>query len=170
MSKKIHPAAELAAYKTGLLKSPEAEKDKERYIRLAAEFDNFRKRTARQYAEIIRNANEELILELLGVLDDFQRALESTGLDDDRQSREGGNFLEGMKLICEKLLATLKKRGVEPMDVLGKPFDPVYHEAVMQSPSEEDEGTVISVVLPGYMMNGKVIRHAKVVVASSKDK
>lgn len=171
MSKKIHPAAELAAYKTGLLKSPEAEKDKERYIRLAAEFDNFRKRTARQYAEIVKNANEELILELLGVLDDFQRALESTGSDNnDGQLGEGGNFLEGMKLIYEKLLAALKRRGVKPMEVLGEPFDPVYHEAVMQSPSDEEEGTVISVVSPGYLMNGKVIRHAKVVVASSKDK
>ena len=78
MSKKIHPAAELAAYKTGLLKSPAAEEDEEKYIRLAAEFDNFRKRSARQYAEIIKNANEELILELLGILDDFQRALEES--------------------------------------------------------------------------------------------
>ena len=171
MSKKIHPAAELAAYKTGLLKSPEAEKDKERYIRLVAEFDNFRKRTARQYAEIVKNASEELILELLGVLDDFQRALESTGLDNnDRQLGEGGNFLEGMKLIYEKLLTALKRRGVKPMEVLGEPFDPVYHEAVMQSPSDEEEGKVISVVSPGYLINDKVIRHARVVVASSKDK
>ena len=170
MLKKIHPAAELAAYKMGLLKSPAAEEDKERYIRMAAEFDNFRKRTARQYAEIIKNANEELILELLGVLDDFQRALESMSVDDDKQMGEGENFLAGMKLIYEKLLATLTGRGVKPMDVLGKPFDPVYHEAVMQSPSDEEEGTIISVVSPGYTINNKVIRHARVVVASSKDK
>ena len=170
MSKKLHPAAELAAYKTGLLKSPEAEKDKERYIRLAAEFDNFRKRSARQYADIIKNANEELILEILAVLDDFQRALESMSADDDKQMGEGENFLAGMKLIYEKLLATLERRGVKPMEVLGKPFDPVYHEAVMQSPSDEDEGTVISVVSPGYLINDKVIRHARVVVASLKDK
>lgn len=171
MSKKIHPAAELAAYKTGLLKSPQAEKDKEQYIRLAAEFDNFRKRTARQYAEIIRNANEELILELLGVLDDFQRALDSAVSNNaDRQLDGAGIFLEGMKLIYEKLLTTLERKGVKPMEVLGKPFDPVYHEAVLQSPSEEDEGTVISVVSPGYMINDKVIRHARVVVASAKDK
>ncbi len=170
MSKKIHPAAELAAYKTGLLKSPAAEEDEERYIRLAAEFDNFRKRSARQYAEIIKNANEELILELLGILDDFQRALESTSVDNDKQTGEDENFLPGMKLIYEKLLTTLKKKGVRSMEALGERFDPVYHDAVMQSPSEEEEGTVISVVSPGYLINDKVIRHARVVVASSKDK
>ena len=75
-----------------------------------------------------------------------------------------------MKLVYEKLLATLEKKGVISMEVLGKPFDPVYHEAVMQSPSDEKEGTVISVVLPGYLMNNKVIRHARVVVASSENK
>ncbi len=170
MSKKMHPAAELAAYKTGLLKSPAAEEDEERYIRLAAEFDNFRKRSARQYAEIIKNANEELILELLGILDDFQRALESTSVDDDKQIGEDESFLAGMKLIYEKLLATLKRKGVRSMEVLGKQFDPIYHEAVMQSPSDEEEGTVVSVVSPGYLINDKVIRHARVVVASSKDK
>ncbi len=170
MSKKIHPAAELAAYKTGLLKSPAAEEDKERYIRLAAEFDNFRKRSARQYADIIKNANEELLLELLGILDDFQRALESVSVDDDKTMGEDENFLTGMKLVYEKLLATLERKGVISMEVLGKPFDPVYHEAVMQSPSDEKEGTVISVVLPGYLMNKKVIRHARVVVASSENK
>jgi molecular chaperone GrpE len=169
MSKKIHPVAELAAYKTGLLKSPAAEEDKERYIRLAAEFDNFRKRTARQYAEIIKNANEELILELLAVLDDFQRALESMSVDDDKETKEGETFLAGMRLICEKLLAVLERRGVKLMEALGKPFDPLYHEAVMQTPSDEEEGTVISVVTPGYLINDKVIRHARVAVASSKN-
>lgn len=169
MSKKIHPAAELAAYKTGLLKSLAAEEDKEQYIRLAAEFDNFRKRTARQYAEIIKNANEELILELLAVLDDFQRALESMSVDDDKETKEGETFLAGMRLICEKLLAALERRGVKLMESLGKPFDPVYHEAVMQTPSDEKEGTVIGVVTPGYLIDDKVIRHARVAVASSKN-
>jgi molecular chaperone GrpE len=168
--KKLHPVAELAAYKTGSLTSSAAEDQKERYIRLAAEFDNFKKRAARQYADIIRNANEELILELLGILDDFQRALESANADDDRQMEERGNFLAGMKLIHENLLATLRKKGVTPMEALGKQFDPVYHEAVMQSPSDEDEGTVIGIVSPGYLINDKIIRHARVVVASPKNK
>lgn len=170
MSKKIHRAAELAAYKMGLLKSPAAEEDKERYIRLAAEFDNFKKRTARQYTDIIKNANEELILQLLGIMDDFQRALESMSVSDEKAAEEGENFLEGIKLIYAKLQATLENRGVKAMEVLGKPFDPVYHEAVMQSPSDEEEGTVIRVVSPGYLINDKVIRHARVAVAASKNK
>jgi molecular chaperone GrpE len=169
MSRKPHPAAELAAYKTGLLKSEAGQDDAERYLRLAAEFDNFKKRTARQYTEIIRSANEELILEILDVLDDFQRALDSVVTDKDKHlSRETGNILKGMELVYGKFMAVLKARGVEPMDALSRPFDPVYHEAIMQSPSDEQEGTVIGIVSPGYLMNGKVIRHAKVVVAASK--
>lgn len=167
--RKPHPAAELAAYKTGALKPPSAENDEERYLRLAAEFDNFRKRTARQFSEIIQSANVELILEILDVLDDFHRALDSAESDKDkRKSKETGNILKGMELIYHKFMSALKARGVEPMKALKKPFDPVYHEAVMQSPAEEQEGTVIGIVAPGYLMNGKVIRHAKVVVAASK--
>jgi molecular chaperone GrpE len=167
--KKLHPAAELAAYKTGALKPPSGQDDEDRYLRLAAEFDNFKKRTARQFTEIIQGANEELILEILDVLDDFHRALDSVETDrNKRGSGEAGNILRGMELIHDKFMSVLKARGVEPMEALKKPFDPVYHEAVMQSPSDEQEGTVIGIISPGYLMNGKVIRHAKVVVAASK--
>lgn len=169
MPRRPHPAAELAAYKTGSLESRAGQEDAERYIRLAAEFDNFKKRTARQYTEIIRSANEELILEILDVLDDFQRALDSFAANKGKRlSRETGNILKGMELVYGKFMAALKARGVEPMEALKRPFDPLYHEAIMQSPSDEREGTVIGIVSPGYLMNGKVIRHAKVVVAASK--
>jgi len=165
---KLHPAAELAAYKMGIKKPDSAREDEEKYIRLAAEFDNFRKRSSKQFAQLIKSANEELILEILDVIDDFERALETISASDSENRIENcENVLAGMKLIYEKLMVTLKNRDVRVIEALYKPFDPNYHEAVMQSPSEEhEEGTVINIVSPGYMMNEKVIRHAKVVVAS----
>lgn len=168
MSKNAHRVAELAAYKIGLLKPAGFEDEKERFLRLAAEFDNFKKRTARQYAEIVERANDDLILDLLDVIDDFERALISASAEDaSANSEESRNFLTGMKLIYDKLLSVLHDRGVHSMDILDKPFDPVYHEAVMQVPSDKREGTVIEVVSPGYMIKERVIRHAKVVVSSS---
>ena len=165
---RLHPAAELAAYKTGILKPETAAEDEEKYIRLAAEFDNFRKRSSRQYSQLIKNANEELILEILDVVDDFQRALETLSSSESGAKLENcENVLEGMRLIYEKLMSSLRNRGVRAIEALNKPFDPNYHEAVMQSLSEEHEtGTVINVVSPGYMLDEKVIRHSKVVVAS----
>jgi molecular chaperone GrpE len=165
---KLHPAAELAAYKTGLLKPESTGDDDQKYIRLAAEFDNFRKRSAKQFAQLTRSANEELILEILDVVDDFQRALESmSSPESEDQIVNCENVLAGMKLIYEKITNVLQNRGVRPIDALYKPFDPNYHEAVMQSDSEDYEaGTVINVVSPGYMLDDRVIRHSKVVVAS----
>ena len=167
MSRKLHPAAELAAYKTGQIKSESETELEDKYLRLAAEFDNYKKRVARQNADIIRNANEELIQDLLTVLDDFHHALESTNAASQTASNEG--LIAGMKMIYDKFLALLNGRGVKQIDALGQPFDPQYHDAVMQMPSDKEEGTVIGVVAPGYMLNDKVIRHTKVVVASGKD-
>jgi molecular chaperone GrpE len=166
---KLHRAAELAAYKLGVLKSDLSREDEEKYIRLAAEFDNYRKRSSKQFAQVIKNANEELILEVLDVVDDFNRAFETLSSSKaDGSSGDRDTLLAGMKLIYDKLLSILNNRGVRIIEALGKPFDPYYHEAVMQSPSDEyDEGSVINVVSPGYMLDDKVIRHAKVVVASS---
>jgi molecular chaperone GrpE len=165
---RLHPAAELAAYKMGIAKPDSGREDEEKYIRLAAEFDNFRKRSSKQYAQLIKSANEELILEILNVVDDFERAIESVSTSESgNETGECGNVLEGMKLIYEKLMSTLRNRGVRAIEALNKPFDPNYHEAVMQAPSEEhEEGTVINIVSPGYMMDERVIRHAKVIVAS----
>ncbi len=169
MAKKLHPAAELAAYKTGQEKTPPCAELEDRYLRLAAEFDNYKKRTARQYAEIVKNANEELIQDFLGVIDDFDRALQTAATAEGQNQQAGkDNFIEGMKMIYDKLMAVLKSRGVVQFDGMGQPFDPQYHDAVMQLPSDADEGTVIGVISPGYMLNDKVIRHVKVIVASSK--
>ena len=169
MSKKAHRVAELAAYKIGAEKKEEVLDDKDRYLRLAAEFDNYKKRTARQFSEIMEKANEGMIIELLDVIDDFERALNSVGGEELSGNEQENNLFAGTKMIYEKLLVVLKNKGVERMDVLGRPFDPIFHEAVMQAPSKEEEGTVIEVVLPGYSRRDKVIRHAKVVVASSNN-
>ncbi len=169
MAKKLHPAAELAAYKTEKIKTSAAEEQNDRCLRLAAEFDNYKKRTARQFAEIVKNANEELIQELLGVLDDFDRAIQ-TASEAEKQGPENNKetFLKGIRLIYDKLMSILGGRGVERFESIDQPFDPQYHDAVMQLPSDKDEGTVIGVISPGYTLNDKVIRHAKVIVASSK--
>ncbi|UCC80261.1 MAG: nucleotide exchange factor GrpE [Candidatus Zixiibacteriota bacterium] len=165
---KLHPAAELAAYKMGILKSKTAAEDEEKFIRLAAEFDNYRKRSSKQFAQLMKSANEELILEVLDVVDDLQRALETLSSPDSGTGIENcENVLAGMRLIYEKLMSVLTNRGIRAIEALNKPFDPNYHEAVMQTASEEHvAGTVINVVSPGYMLDDRVIRHSKVVVAS----
>jgi len=165
VEKKLHSAAELAAYKTGQLK-PAADTDGDRFLRLAAEFDNYKKRTARQFAELVKNANEELIGDLIVVLDDFKRALETNSSPESEGQSRG--YLDGMKMIYDKILSVLKARGVTQFEPTGQPFDPQFHDAVMQMPSDQDEGTVVGVIAPGYTLNEKVIRHAKVIVASSK--
>jgi len=167
--KKLHPLAELAAIKE---KIKFEKTDDDKYIRLAAEFDNYKKRTAKQFSELIENANQGLILEILSVVDDFERALESSSPQNHGNNKDNSEVLyNGMKLIYEKLIRTLGNKGVEVMDDLGKQFDPNIHEAVMRAPSEDkEEGTITAVVLPGYKLNNKVIRHAKVVVAVEKEK
>ena len=165
---RLNPVAELAAYKMGIKKSDFNREDEEKYLRLVAEFDNFRKRSSKQYTQLIKGANEEIILDILNVVDDFERALESLSVSEDQSKGDGcNNVLTGMRLIYGKLTAVLENRGVRVISALHQPFDPNYHEAVMQTPSEEyPEGTVINVVSQGYMLDDKVIRHAKVVVAS----
>jgi molecular chaperone GrpE len=171
MGKKLHPAAELAAYKTGVIKgagqADQAGLD-DKYLRLAAEFENYKKRTAKQFAEIVKNANGDLILDLLSALDDFDRALKTIGENGQKQQTCPESVISGMRLIYDKLMNVLKARGVEQFDPIGQPFDPQYHDAVMQMPSDKEEGTVIGVISPGYLLNDKVIRHAKVIVSSSK--
>ena len=161
--KKLHPVAELAAEKK---KSKKAEGDDDKYMRLAAEFENYKRRTSKQFSSLVENANEDLILDILLVVDDFERALVTLSPDNDSKTENCDVIINGMKLIYSKLMDTLTKRGVEVMDPIGKQFDPNLHEAVMQTPSEDKEdGAVTEVVVPGYTFKNKVIRHAKVVVA-----
>ena len=136
-------------------------KDKDDYIRLMAEFDNFRRRTAQEKLEIVSMASTETIKGLLPVLDDCERALAVL-----RQSNDSDAAKEGTELIYNKLMGYLKSKGLAVIDALGQPFDTDLHEAVAQFPAQEEEkkGKVFDVVQTGYTLNGKVIRFAKVVV------
>lgn len=138
-----------------------AAKDKDDYIRLMAEFDNYRRRTAQEKLEIVSMASVETIKGLLPVLDDCERALQVLKDSDDSDAAK-----EGTELIYNKLMNYLKSKGLAVIDALGQPFDTDLHEAVAQFPVQEEEkkGKVFDVVQTGYTLNGKVIRFAKVVV------
>ena len=136
-------------------------KDKDDYIRLMAEFDNFRRRTSQEKLELVSVASMDTIKGLLPVLDDCERALAVL-----RESQDADAAKEGTELIYHKLLAYLQSKGLAVIDALGKEFDTDLHEAVAQFPVQEDDkkGKVFDVVQTGYTLNGKVIRFAKVVV------
>lgn len=143
-------------------KELEVEKEKKEYLFLMAEFDNFRKRTVRERADLIKSASEKALKGLLPIVDDFER-----GLDAIRDTTDAEAVMEGMKLIYNKFVKYLADNGVKEIESTGKPFDTELHEAVAMVPAEkEDEkGTVKDTVQKGYMLNDKVLRHAKVVVS-----
>ncbi len=143
-------------------KELEVEKEKKEYLFLMAEFDNFRKRTVRERADLIKSASEKALKGLLPIVDDFER-----GLDAIRDTTDAESVKEGMKLIYNKFVKYLADNGVKEIESTGKPFDTELHEAVAMVPAEkEDEkGTVKDTVQKGYMLNDKVLRHAKVVVS-----
>ncbi|MGN0190644.1 MAG: nucleotide exchange factor GrpE [Candidatus Cryptobacteroides sp.] len=136
-------------------------KTKDSYLRLMAEFDNYRRRTAQERLDLVATAAEDTIKGLLVVLDDCERAMKALAESDDSPVAK-----EGTELIYNKLLGYLKTRGLTVIDALGCDFDTDVHEAVAQLPVQEEDkkGKVYDVVLTGYKLNGKVIRFAKVVV------
>lgn len=135
---------------------------RDKYIRLAAEFDNYRKRTLKERMELTRSAGEDIISGLLPVLDDFERALEMLSNDNNNHS----SAVEGTTLIYNKFKEYLKSRGLKEVEAIGKELDTDFHEAVAQFPvdSKKKRNRVIDVVQKGYTLHGKVIRFAKVVV------
>ena len=138
-----------------------AAKDKDDYIRLMAEFDNYRRRTSQEKLELVSMASTDTIKGLLPVLDDCERALKVLEESDDSAAAK-----EGTELIYNKLMAYLKSKGLAVIEAIGQPFDTDVHEAVAQFPvpEEDKKGKVFDVVQTGYTLNGKVIRFAKVVV------
>ena len=140
----------------------ELDKQKKEYLFLAAEFDNYRKRTLREKAEIIKNGGENVLKGLLPIVDDFERGLKAAEADTD-----AGSVLEGMQLIYNKLVKYMESMGVKEMKSTGEAFDADFHEAIAQipAPSEDMKGKVLDTVQKGYMINDKVLRHAKVAVA-----
>lgn len=136
-------------------------KEKDDYIRLMAEFDNFRRRTSQEKLELVSMASTDTIKGLLPVLDDCERALNVLKDSNDSEAAK-----EGTELIYHKLMAYLQSKGLAVIEALGNEFDTDLHEAVAQFPVQEEEkkGKVFDVVQTGYTLNGKVIRFAKVVV------
>ncbi len=140
----------------------QVEKEKKEYLFLAAEFDNYRKRTLKEKAEIIKNGGENVLKGLLPIVDDFERGLKAAESTEDAKS-----VLEGMTLIYNKLVKYLESMGVKEMNSTGEVFNSDLHEAIAQvpAPTEDMKGKVLDTVQKGYMLNDKVLRHAKVAVA-----
>ena len=134
---------------------------KDKFLRLFAEFDNYKKRTVKERLDLLRTEAQDTISSLLPVLDDFNRAKKTA---DDEQTDE--TFSDGVLLVYNKLNAVLKSHGVELMDSTGADFDPELHEAISEIPAPDDsmKGKVIDTIENGYYLRDKIIRHAKVVV------
>ncbi len=135
----------------------------DKYIRLYSEFDNYRRRTQKEKLDIIKNASERIILGLLPVLDDMERALK---FETTEQEGPSNSEKEGISLIYQKLYGYLKQQGLEEIHAIGEPFDVDLHEAVTTMPAakEEDKGRVLDEIQKGYRLNDKVIRFSKVVI------
>lgn len=139
------------------------EEANDKFLRLFSEFDNYRKRTARERLELTKTATADIITALLPVLDDLERAANLTG---DEGGSETGK--QGLLLIASKFKTILRQKGVEEIHAIGEPFSTDYHEAVTHVPAEKetDKGLVVDEIQKGYLLNGKVIRYARVVVAN----
>ena len=147
---------------TDIKQSKEYKELEDKYLRLAAEFENFKKRSAREFSRLIETIGDNLILELLEVIDDFQRALQL-----EHSNIEA--FQKGTELIYSKLNEILRKRDLREIKAIGETFNPIYHEAVMQKEVEDQEdGTIIEELQKGYLINERVLRPARVVVAKRK--
>ena len=138
------------------------EEQKDKYLRLSAEFDNYRKRTLKEKAELIKNGGEKTLTAILPVLDDFERALKNM-----EASEETKAMKEGVELIFSKFQKILGQEGLQKIETDGQAFDTDFHEAIalIPAPSEDLKGKILDCVQTGYMLNEKVIRHAKVAVA-----
>lgn len=133
----------------------------DKHLRLYSEFENFRRRSRKETADAKEKGRSDMVLAVLPVIDDFERALSSIN-----ESTESKEVYEGVELIYNKFKNILNEQGLQEMQPVGETFDPDYHEAMtkMQAPSEEQKGKVIDVVEKGYLLNDRIVRHAKVVV------
>ena len=140
----------------------EAEMYKDRWMRLAAEFENYKKRRAREFEILVESASEDVIRDLLPILDGVGRALAHS----ENEDTESEGFQEGIKMIMEQFPRVLYNRNLKEIETIGKPFDPTVHEALMQMPSEiHDAGIISEEIEKGYSLGDKVLRPAKVVVS-----
>ena len=134
----------------------------DKYLRLYSEFENYRKRTNQEKADLLKYGSEEMIKSILPVVDDYERAIQAFGENEDNAALK-----EGVVLIYNKLMNILQQKGLKAINAKGEKFNENLHEAVAQFPAanEEDKGNVVDEVLKGYYLNDKVIRYSKVVVA-----
>lgn len=139
----------------------ELEQQQDKYLRLYADFENYKKRSIKERLEFLKLAGQEIIRDLLPVLDDFQRAQKAYEQDNNAE-----NYVQGVKLIHEKLQKTLQNKGLKAVESKGKEFNIEFHEAIAEvpAPSEDQKGKIIDEVESGYTLNDTVIRYAKVVV------
>lgn len=133
----------------------------EKYVRLFSEFDNFRRRTIKEKADLLRSAGEDVLKDILPVWDDFDRAKKAMQASENITSAK-----EGFDLIYNKFIDALKKKGVEEMQCIGQEFNPDLHEAITEvpAPTEDLKGKIVDVVEKGYFFNGKILKYAKVIV------
>jgi molecular chaperone GrpE len=159
MTEKVPTKAELAE------RIAEIEKERDDYLndlqRVAAEFDNYRKRVARDQQSLAARAHERLLKELLPVLDDLERALEAA------TEHEEAKLEEGVRLVHRELQEALSKEGLEEIETNGH-FDPHVHEALLSQPSDRDEGAILEVLQKGYRLGDRVLRPARVVVSQGE--
>ncbi len=133
------------------------------YLRLQADFDNYRKRSLKERTDFIKFANEGLILELLGILDNFERGIRSAD-----QKKDYELLHQGVDMISRQLHSLLREKGLQRIEAAGEKFDPHLHDALEAVESDAEEGTIIEELQPGYILNGRILRHAKVKVSKGK--
>jgi len=143
----------------------EAKESYDRFLRVSAEFENHKKRTTREMNEFRKYANESLIRELLPVVDNLLRAIDSSI----NNKMDSGSVAEGIDMTLKEILKVLERFAVKPIDALGKPFDPTFHEAVMQEETnEQPENTVLKEFQKGYMIHDRLLRPSMVVVSKAE--
>lgn len=137
------------------------EEMQQKYLYLLSEFENFKRRTAKERLDLFKNASKDLLVELLPVLDDFERGLQAMEVSTDVASVK-----TGVELVYNKFKGVLSNKGLQPMNATGTDFDPEFHEAISQAPaaSEADKNKIIAEVEKGYKLNEQVVRYAKVIV------
>lgn len=139
----------------------ESQENYDRYLRISAEFENYKKRAQKDRSDLINYGNERLIKELLPTVDNMERALDHAS-----NSEDFGAFVEGLKLIYDKLLVTLEKMGVQGVESLGRDFDPNFHEAMLKVESDElEDNKVVEEFEKGYLLNGRLLRPSKVSIS-----
>ncbi len=144
----------------------QAQENYDRLLRLSAEFDNYKKRTSREMRDVVRYANEKLLKELLGIVDNLERAIDSANQD----TPSDASLVEGINLTLSEVLKILQRYDVQPVKALGETFDPAFHQAMMQQEVEDQPANmVVQEMQKGYVMHDRLLRPAMVVVSKAKD-